>query len=228
MKKRILVVDDESDMLRIAKDLLEEEDYAVITASGASEAAQKLQAGAPDLILSDVRMPMKNGFEFLKDLRQDPVTRSVPVIMVSIKGEESDKVLGLELGADDYVTKPYSKRELAARVKAVLRRHHTSPEAEEIIEEGGIRLNLATYDASVDGKSVKMTPKELKLLAVILKRPGRVLNRQFLFETVWGYEHVGTTRTVDAHIEQIRRKLGKAGKQLITLKGLGYKFSPIN
>jgi DNA-binding response OmpR family regulator len=223
--KRILVIDDEPDMVRVATDLLHEEGYVITSASGASEATRKLHSGPPDLILLDIRLPIKNGFEILKDLKKDPATRAVPVIMVSIKGEEADKVLGLELGADDYVTKPYSRRELAARVKAVLRRHE-SREEEPILEEGGIRLNLSTCDVQADGKLVILTPKEIQLLGVLLRRPGRILNRTYLFETVWGYEHVGTTRTVDVHMEQLRRKLGPAGKQIVTLKGLGYKFQP--
>jgi len=224
--KRILVIDDEPDMVRVATDLLQEEGYVVTPASGAAEAARKLHSGPPNLILLDIRLPFKNGFEILKDLKKDPATRAVPVIMVSVRGEEADKVLGLELGADDYVTKPYSKRELAARVKAVLRRHE-SREEDPILEEGGIRLNLSTCDVQVNnGKPVILTPKEIQLLGVLLRRPGRVLSRTYLFETVWGYEHVGTTRTVDVHMEQLRRKLGEAGRQILTLKGLGYKFQP--
>ena len=223
--KRILVIDDEPDMVRVAKDLLEEEGFAVSSASGAAEASRKLEAGPPDLILLDVRLPVKNGFELLKELKSNLATRKVPVIMVSVKGGESDKVLGLELGADDYVTKPYSKRELAARVKAVLRRHELLEE-EPVLDEGGIKLNLATYEVEVGRKPLKLAPKEIQLLSVFLKRPGHVLNRTYLFETIWGYEHVATTRTVDVHVESLRRKLGRAGEQIVTLKGLGYKFLP--
>jgi len=226
MKNRILVIDDEPDMVRVAKDLLEDDGYVVISASGAAEADRKLQVSQPNLILLDIRLPVKNGFEILKKLKQDITTRMIPVIMVSVRGEESDKVLGLELGADDYVTKPYSRRELAARVKAVLRRHSHLSENEEIIEQGGIQLNVSTWEAFVNGKSVKLTPKELKLLGTMLQRPRRLLSRTFLFESVWGYEHVGTTRTVDVHIEQLRKKLGVAGQQIVTLKGLGYKLIP--
>jgi DNA-binding response OmpR family regulator len=222
--KRILVIDDEPDMVRVAKDLLEEEGFSVSSAS-AAEAARKLQAGPPDLILLDIRLPVKSGFEILKELKNEPTTRKVPVIMVSVKGGESDKVLGLELGADDYVTKPYSKRELAARVKAVLRRHEADEE-EPILNAGGIKLDLTTYEVEVGKKPVKLTPKEIQVLSVFLKRPGRVLGRTYLFESVWGFEHASTTRTVDVHVESLRRKLGRAGEQIVTLKGLGYKFQP--
>ena len=223
LKKKLFLIEDEPDMVKIATDLLEGEGYVVGSALHPDAGLKEIRKNPPDLLLLDIRLPDKDGYEVLKELKSDPKTNHVPVIVVSVRADETDVVVGLQLGADDYISKPFRKKELVARVKAVLRRHepHT---AAQIVELGPIRVDFASYTATVEKKPLSLTPKEFELLGYFLKNEGRVLTRPSLSEHVWGFEYTGSTRTIDVHVDQLRRKLGKLGACIKGLKGVGYRF----
>lgn len=223
MNKRIAIIDDEPDMVRIATDLLEPEGYTVTSSHHPNDGLKKIRGGPPDLILLDVRLPDMDGYQVLKELKNDPRTRGVPVMMISVKSDESDVVVGLEMGAEDYLTKPLRRKELLARVKTVLRRLDRAPEPERL-QVGEICLDFGSYTASVARKALTLTPKEFELLGFFLRMQGRILTRATISEAVWGIEFTGTTRTIDVHVDQLRRKLGKLGPCIKGLKGVGYRF----
>jgi len=223
VSKRIAIIDDEPDMVRIATDLLEPEGYVVTSSEHPTEGLKKIRSGPPDLILLDVRLPDMDGYQVLKELKNDPRTRAVPVVMVSVKSDESDVVVGLEMGAEDYISKPFRKRELLARVRAILRRLNRVPDAERL-QVGNICLDYGRYIATVGKKALALTPKEFELLGFFLKMQGRILTRATISEAVWGIEFTGTSRTIDVHVDQLRRKLGKLGECIKGLKGVGYRF----
>ncbi len=223
MNQRIFIVDDEPDMVRIAADLLEEEGYHVTASTHPEEAIKKIRTNPPDLILLDIRMPDKDGLEVCRELKSDPQTNSVPIIMISVKAEEADVVLGLELGAEDYIPKPYRRRELLARVKTALRRADPNQKVERL-QVGPFTLDFGSYQAFINKKELSLTPKEFELLSFFLKREGRVLTRAMISESVWGVEYTGSTRTIDVHVDMLRRKLGKWGDAIVGLKGVGYRF----
>ena len=221
-KERILVVDDERNIVELIKYNLEKEGYEVICAYDGIEAVNIAKQDRPDLIILDVMLPGQGGLEVTRILRRETKT---PIIMATAKGEEIDKILGLELGADDYVPKPFSPRELVARVKAVLRRTSGKAEEKDEIVFGNLSLNLIKHEVRKNGKEVELKPKEFDLLYVFMKNAGRVLTRQFLEEAVWGIEYVGTTRAIDATASRLRGKLGPLGERIAPVKGLGYKFT---
>ena len=223
MNKRIAIIDDEPDMVRIATDLLVPEGYIVTSSNHPTEGLKKIRSGPPDLILLDVRLPDQDGYQVLKELKSDPRTKGVPVVMVSVKSDESDIVVGLEMGAEDYITKPFRRRELLARVKTVLRRLDRAPEPERL-QVGDICLDFGSYTAVVGRKPLALTPKEFELLGFFLRMQGRILTRATICEAVWGFEFTGTSRTIDVHVDQLRHKLGKLGSCIKGLKGVGYRF----
>ena len=224
MNKRIAIIDDEPDMVKIATDLLEPEGYVISSSNHPSEGLKKIRSGIPDLLLLDVRLPDQDGYQVLKELKNDPRTKTMPVMMVSVKAEEADVVVGLEMGAEDYITKPFRRRELLARVKTVLRRQDTTPDAERL-EAGPLCLDYGSYTATVNKKALALTPKEFELLGFFLRRQGRILTRATICEAVWGYEFTGTSRTIDVHVDALRHKLGaKVGAWIKGLKGVGYRF----
>jgi DNA-binding response OmpR family regulator len=225
MNRRVFIIDDEPDMIKIATDLLESEGYVVSSATHPRDGLKKIQANPPDLLLLDLRLPDVTGFDLCKQIKADPKTRGVPVIMVSVQSEEMDIVLGLEVGADDYISKPFRKRELLARVKAVLRRHTDEP-APQRVEVGPITLDYKSYSARVNKKTLELTPKEFELLGFFLKREGHILTRAVISESVWGHEHHGSSRTIDVHVDQLRKKLGSLSDWIKSLKGVGYRFEP--
>lgn len=225
MKKRIFIIDDEPDMARIAQDLLEEEGFSVSSFTTPKEGMEKLIANPPNLLLLDIRLPEKDGFSVCKEIKSNPKIKHVPVIMVSVKSEETDVVVGLEVGAEDYISKPFRKKELIARVKAVLRRTEGLPVPQKI-ESGAIEIDYASYSARINKKALDLTPKEFELLWFFVQNPGRVLRRALLSENVWGVEFTNSTRTIDVHVDQVRKKLGKFGFYIQSLKGVGYKFDP--
>jgi two-component system alkaline phosphatase synthesis response regulator PhoP len=224
MKQKILVIDDEQDIVRIVKDLLESEGYFVTTAKNAAEAFKKIKESRPDLIVLDLKLPGIDGLEICRSVKNDPKTTDISVIILSTKSEESDKIVGLEIGADDYVTKPFSTGELAARVKAVLRKNTPKEDQAAVIKLGDIQVNLNERAVLAGNKGIALTKKEFELLCLFMKKNGRVLNRAYLIESVWGYEYFGTTRTVDVHVKSLRKKLGKHGSLIVTVGGMGYKF----
>lgn len=222
---RILVVDDEPDIIRIVKDVLESEQFNVIVAKNASEAFRKIKDSIPDLIILDLKLPGTGGLDICRTLKSDERYKLVPILILSTKSEDSDKIVGLELGADDYVTKPFSSGELVARVKAILRRKNLmSGEKEQTLSSGDLLLDITEHTVRIKDKPIELTPKEFELLFILMKKKGKALNRQFLIESVWGYEYFGTTRTVDVHVKGLREKLGMIGSKIVTVEGTGYRF----
>ncbi len=222
---RILIVDDEPEMVRGLEDNLRFEGYQTLAATNGKDALALAYREGPDLILLDVMMPQLSGWDVLRSLRQKGL--DVPVIMLTARGEEMDRVLGLELGADDYVSKPFSLRELLARVRAVLRRPGPRQRAEEVAF-GEIRLHLRARQAFKAGKEVRLTRKEFDLLRYLAEHRGEVITRDRLLDEVWGYEHFPTTRTVDTHILRLRQKFEKDPERpvyIVTMHGQGYKFT---
>ena len=226
MPVRIMVVDDERPIAEILKYNLEKEGFEVILAYDGEEALKLLEQDEPDLILLDIMLPKKDGFAVCREIRAQ---REIPIIMLTAKESETDKVLGLELGADDYVTKPFSAREVMARVKATLRRTRSFSE-EEIKKQrrhGALVVDPETMQVFNHGRPVELTPKEFDLLSVLIRRPGRVFNRQQLLNQVWGYDYFGDERTVDVTIRRLREKLelNPAEPEYIhTKRGVGYYF----
>jgi DNA-binding response OmpR family regulator len=222
---KILIVEDEPNMVAGLRDNFEFEGYSVITAGDGQEGLERALSDLPDLVLLDVMMPKLSGLDVCKQLKAK--RPSVPVIMLTARGQEVDKVVGLELGADDYVTKPFSIRELLARVKAVLRRAHALPKEQDCYSFSDVEINLRSYQVQRKGKPVDFSAKEFELLKYFLCHPGETLSRDRLLEDVWGYEHYPTTRTVDAHIVHLRQKLEpnpEEPRYILTIHGVGYKF----
>lgn len=221
----ILLIEDERNIAELVKYNLDREGFHVICVSSGRAGLEAAQKNPLTLILLDLMLPELGGLEICKILKENPKTRAIPVIMLTAKSTEADKVLGLELGADDYITKPFSPRELLARIKAVLRRINTSPER-EILEAGSIELDLGKHELRVKEKPVEITAKEFALLEAMMASKGRVLTRETLLGKVWGYENSTRleTRTVDMHITQLRKKLKNEAPRIVTLKGVGYRF----
>ena len=223
----ILVVDDEEPIRELLKFNLEKAGYRVILAKDGPEALTQVDLAHPDLLVLDLMLPGMDGVEVCRRLRQSLAHRELPIVMLTAKAEEVDKVLGLEMGADDYITKPFSPRELLARIHARLRRTLPAPEAFAQIIRGDLRIDPARFEVFCAGQEVELTPKEFELLRLLASHPGRVYTRDELLEEVWGYEYAGDTRTVDVHIRHIRQKLGEGqgGREFIeTLRGVGYRF----
>jgi two-component system alkaline phosphatase synthesis response regulator PhoP len=225
MKVRIYIIDDEPDMAKIGTDLLVGAGYTVNSFTQPVQGLKELRSNPPDLLLLDLRMPEKDGFEVLREMKADVKTKSIPVIMVSVQADEADVVVGLEMGADDYIAKPFRKRELLARVKTVLRRQNSLPDDKKV-SYGPIHVDYGRYVATINKKPVDLTPKEFELLGLFLQREGRVLSRAVISEAVWGSQFTGTTRTIDVHVDTLRKKLGKYGDWIHSLKGVGYRFDP--
>jgi two-component system alkaline phosphatase synthesis response regulator PhoP len=222
---RILIVEDEPNMVSGLRDNFEFEGYDVITAPDGVAGLQRALDESPDLVLLDVMMPRMSGLDVCKQLKTK--RPSIPIIMLTARGQEVDKVIGLELGADDYVTKPFSIRELLARVKAVLRRSHTVPKEQEQYTFGDVAVNLKSCQVSRSGQPLDFSTKEFELLKYFLCHSGETLSRDRLLEEVWGYERFPTTRTVDAHIVRLRQKLESRPEDprfILTVHGTGYKF----
>lgn len=230
---RILVVDDEKNIVELIKFNLEREGFQVFTAYDGQEAIKQAKDVKPDLIILDVMLPLMDGLEVCRQLNQKDETRQIPIIMLSAKGDELDKILGLEIGADDYVTKPFSPRELIARVKARLRRLYPSEEVKgeehsaNSLALGRLVIDQDRFEVLVDGERQDLTPKEFELLRFLATEPGRVFSRDLLLEKIWGYDFAGDSRTVDVHIRHLRQKLEKfpgMPQYIETVRGVGYRF----
>jgi phosphate regulon transcriptional regulator PhoB len=221
----VLLIEDEKNILELVKYNLEQEGFRVLTATKGNAGLETALKEKPALVILDLMLPEINGLEICKTLKRNDKTRTIPIIMLTAKGTESDKVVGLELGADDYITKPFSPRELVARVKAVLRRSHEKA-PEEILRSGTIELDMTKHELRLKGKPVEITAKEFELLRVLMSSKERVLTREVLLSKVWGYENSVNieTRTVDMHIGQLRKKLGKESERIVTVKSVGYRF----
>lgn len=224
MKQKILVVDDEPDAVELAAFNLRAAGYEVATAADGNEALKKARSILPQLIVLDLMLPEVDGLEVCKILRRDPATQAIPILMLTAKAAEIDRVLGLELGADDYVTKPFSVRELVLRVKRLLRNAAPPEEPANRIEWKDLCLDISRHEATVRGKPIDLTATEFKLLLVLAQRRGRVQSREQLLRDVWEYENLIDTRTVDTHMRRLREKLGPAAKYLDTVRGVGYRF----
>ena len=221
----ILLVDDEEDFLEATSKRLRRRGFEVKTATRCEEALVEVTAGWPDLVVLDLMLPEIDGLEVCKRLRSAPETAMLPIIMLTAKAEESDTIVGLELGADDYVTKPFSPKTLVARIKALLRRLDRKPdESAARYQYGDLVMDLARHEVTVNKTEVPLTAKEFGLLEHLLRNPGRVLTRDILLNTVWGYDYYGTTRTVDVHIRRLKQKLPSLNEAIMSVKSLGYKL----
>ena len=215
----ILAVDDEAHILELLSFNIEASGYRVVTAATGEDALVVCAHERPALILLDVMLPGIDG------MKGNSTTADIPIIMLTAKGDEVDKILGLELGADDYITKPFSVRELIARIKALLRRAAPQNEEEGILHVGGLTIDVSNYEAFRNGEKLSLTLKEFELLKLLVISRGKVLTRDFLLDRIWGYEFYGETRTVDVHIRHIRQKLGDDAHYIETIRGVGYKFN---
>lgn len=223
--QRILVVDDDKNICEIIRLYLEKEGFLVSIANDGEEALKMFRETTPSVVVLDVMMPKMDGFQVCREIRR---VSSIPVIMLTAKGETFDKVLGLELGADDYMVKPFENKELVARIKAVLRRYEPKDNADKEIIYPNLCVNLTNYELKINGEVIDIPPKELELLYYLATNPNKVFTREQLLETVWGFDYFGDSRTVDVHVKRLREKLELSGDavnwQLKTVWGVGYKF----
>ncbi len=226
MSKRILVIDDEGDVLDLIAMHLRAEGYDVSLADSGPVGLERVKQNRPDAIILDLMLPNMDGMEVCKQLKADSSTRPIPIIMLTARVQATDRVTGLEIGADDYVTKPFSPRELTLRVKSVLRKGTPQYDQPERLQIGILILDRARHSAIVDGVTVQLTVTEFKLLAVLMERRGRVQNRERLLNDVWGYENIIDTRTVDTHVRRLREKIGRASAYIKTVRGVGYRMDP--
>jgi DNA-binding response OmpR family regulator len=226
MTQTILVVDDEPQIVRLLRAYLEEASFRVVIASDGEQALYVARHEKPDLVVLDLLMPRMDGLEFTRRIRRE---RDVPIIMLTARAEETDRIVGLELGADDYVTKPFSPREVIARVRAVLRRAQAPPELPSVLRTGPLIMDRATHTVTVSGKPVNLTPTEFGILESLMTTPGRVFRRDELLETVQGVAFEAYERTVDAHIKNLRRKIEPDPahpRYVLTVRGIGYRINP--
>ena len=224
--EKIVVIEDETDILEVIAYNLKREGYEVVTSTSGEDGLEKIEKTKPNLVVLDLMLPEVDGIELCRKLKADPVTQSIPVIMVTAKGEESDVVLGLGVGADDYVTKPFSPRELTARVKAVLRRSKARGEVdqrERVVFEG-IVIDPQRHEVKVDGESVVLTATEFRLLHFLASHPGRVFTRDHLLTRIIGDDAIVIDRNIDVHVRAIRKKLGTRRELIETIRGVGYRF----
>jgi len=225
-KEKILIVEDEKDIAKMLEYNLQKEGFKTSVVRDGEDALCAAKQGHPDLILLDLMLPGMDGLEVCKTLKGEARTASIPIIMLTAKSRESDKIVGLELGADDYVTKPFSPRELMARIKAVLRRVKEKGKLPEVLKIGDLTVDFAKIKAAVKDRAVELTAKEFELLKTLIGAKGRVLSRDSLLDTIWGFDHAMEiqTRTVDVHIRTLRKKLKSESKRILTVKNYGYRF----
>jgi len=221
-KNKILIVDDDENISELISLYLEKENYATKIVDNGNDVLEAVKSFNPNLVLLDLMLPGKDGYDVCKEIRQ---TSTVPVIMLTAKGETFDKILGLELGADDYMVKPFDTKELTARVKAVLRRYTPKENKGKQINLPNLTINLSNYSVTHDDHKVEMPPKELELIYYLASNPNQVFTREQLLDRIWGYEYIGDTRTVDVHVKRIREKISENDYWgLKTVWGIGYKF----
>ncbi len=229
MAEKILLVEDEQDILEMVRYNLEQAGFEVSTAQDGERALAVVREDLPSLIVLDLMLPGIDGLEICRLLKQDAETRAVPILMLTARSEEVDRIVGLELGADDYVPKPFSPRELVLRIRAILRRSKPAGKSEareEVLRVGPIKIDLGAHRATLSGALLVLTSTEFKLLATLVERRGRVQSREDLLNSVWGYEYSGYSRTVDTHVRRLREKLGDECEWVETVRGVGYRFRP--
>ncbi len=224
MRPKILVVDDEPEVVELVEFNLQKAGFEVITAADGAQALKQARAALPSLVVLDLMLPEMDGLEVCKILRRDPTTTRIPIIMLTAKAAEVDRIVGLELGADDYVTKPFSPRELVLRINKLLRRGQPEPAEPETLRFGDLLIDPPRHLVQWRGKPVELTHTEFKLLTLLAKRRGRVQSREQLLREVWDYNSMIETRTVDTHMRRLRKKLGPAARHLDTVRGAGYRF----
>ncbi|HZM68890.1 MAG TPA: response regulator transcription factor [Candidatus Cryosericum sp.] len=225
MPQTILVVDDERDIVELIRYNLAQAGYRVVTATDGQQALELARRDRPDLVVLDLMLPVMPGTEVARILKQEEKTRAVPIVMLTARGSEVDRIVGFELGADDYVVKPFSPRELVLRVQAILRREGVENHEERLIFEPLV-IDLGAHIVSLKGKEIDLTTTEFKLLLRLARRPGRAFSRDQLLSEVWGYSGDLETRTVDTHMKRLRSKLGSVAIWIETVRGLGYRFRP--
>ncbi|MBI3316739.1 MAG: response regulator transcription factor [Candidatus Omnitrophica bacterium] len=225
MKASILLIEDEKNIIELVRYNLEQEGYKVFVSTRGNTGAEEAIRRKPSLIILDLMLPEMNGLDVCKTLKANDMTAAIPVVMLTAKSEEADKIVGLELGADDYITKPFSPRELLARVKAVLRRSQEKPK-EKTLKAGDLEVDTGKHIVTVKGKTCELTSKEFDLLQILMEARGRVLTREVLLDKIWGYEPSLNieTRTVDMHIGQLRKKIRSESPRIVTVKNVGYRF----
>ena len=223
-RTRVLIVEDDSDILNLLSYNVQAAGFDVVTAVDGNAALAMVRQHSPDLVLLDLMIPGIDGFEVCRELKRGSETRNIPVIMLTARGEEVDRIVGLELGADDYVVKPFSPRELILRIRAVLRR--SAPEAivESVWQNDGLRVDFDGHKLSVDGEDMPLTATEFKLLSELIRNTGKVQTRDQLLDRVWAYQFDGYARTVDTHVRRLRQKLGQYSEWVETVRGVGYRF----
>lgn len=228
--EKILIVDDEEHIVELLHFNLVNAGYEVLSANNGIDAVKIAKVEKPSLLLLDLMLPGMDGFDVCKEIKRDSEMKKTSIIMLTAKGEELDKILGLELGADDYITKPFSVRELLARVKAVLRRTSSFNEAEDdVYNSENLKVDFERHEVYVNDRKVDLTLKEFELLQILIKNKGRILKRETLLDKIWGYEYIGETRTVDVHIRYLRKKIEEDDKNprfIETIRGVGYRFNP--
>lgn len=227
MTHRILLVDDDEELLAALELKLRKEGYEIDTVLDGEAALEKIHADLPDLVILDVNMPRMNGMDVCKALRSDDKTRDLAIIMLTARDDEVDRILGLEFGADDYVTKPYNPRELILRVKSLLKRifqFQDNPGTSEYVQVGPLSIDQGKHEVQIEGEVVDLTLTEFKLLSYLIKNPGRIKTRDYLLEQIWEYGDGVFSRTIDTHIQRLRSKLKVAGKYIKTVRGVGYRF----
>lgn len=222
--RKILIVEDERDILQLVTHYLEKEGFRVRSATDGPAGLMAARHERPDLIVLDLMLPGMDGLEVCRKMRADALTAMTPIMMLTAKAEETDRVVGLELGADDYLVKPFSPKELVARVKALLRRADRRQDADKTLLYRSLHLDPARHEVRVEGQEVTLTAKEFGLLEQLLRNQGRVLTRDILLNSVWGYDYHGTTRTVDVHVRRLRQKLPLLEHAILSIKSLGYKL----
>jgi two-component system phosphate regulon response regulator PhoB len=220
----ILIVEDETDISELVEYHFKQSGLPITSVPNGSSALEQVKRKRPALIILDLMLPDMDGKDICRALKSNPLTRSIPILMLTAKAEELDRVVGFELGAENYVTKPFSPRELVLRVKAILQRKESTLESERVIQIGGLLIDVEKHHVSVNKKSIPLTHTEFKLLFELAQKRGRVSTRDTLLDKVWGYTYEGYARTVDTHIRRLREKLGTMGEYIETIRGVGYRF----
>jgi two-component system, OmpR family, alkaline phosphatase synthesis response regulator PhoP len=227
MTQRILVVDDDKQIVRLVKTYLEEANFSVLTAFDGDDALRVVRHERPDLIVLDVQLPGHDGWEITRHIRSEELLQTIPILMLTARVEDTDKILGLELGADDYLTKPFNPREVVARVRAILRRTNHAPTGSRILQQGTLRLDLDQHRLTLENETIELTPTEFTLLKTFMENPRHAFTRQELIEKSMGYAYEGLDRTLDSHIKNLRKKIEvDAGepRYIETVFGVGYRF----
>jgi DNA-binding response OmpR family regulator len=221
----VLIIDDEKDVLTALKDVLTQEGFVAHTAQTGTDGIKSARQLKPDVIVLDLRLPDLDGYDVCRILKSEPATAAIPILMLSTRSKDTEKIVGLEIGADDYLTKPYNPLELVARLRVALRRKNAAPVTVDTLQSGPVRMDIGGRIVTVDKRIVRLTKKEFDVLATLLEKPGKVFSRQALLQRVWGVDHDSFQGTIDTHVKTLRKKLGSAAAFLETVTGIGYRWA---